>query len=216
MNFRDFRGIIFDLDGTLIDSAHVWTDIDEKFLARRGITVPKDYCKAVSTMHFKAAAVYTNDIFGLNENPDDIVAEWYNMAIDEYSHNIFLKDGAENFLKKVKAIGIKIALATASARELYEAVLKNNGVFELFDFFASTDRVVRGKGFPDVYELACGELGLKPGDCAVFEDIIEGVLGAKAGGFTAVACLEGHFLGDCEKMKQEADFWFDSYNDIII
>lgn len=215
MNFRKFKGIIFDLDGTLVDSAHVWTDIDERFLARRGIPVPQNYCKAVSTMHFKAAAVYTNEVFGLNEDPDDIVAEWYNMAIDEYSHNIPLKDGAEHFLRQVRKNGIKIALATASSKELYEAVLKNNGVYDLFDFFASTDKVERGKGFPDVYELACKELGLKPCDCAVFEDIIEGIRGAKTGGFTSVACLDGHFLGDCERMKQEADFCFYSYNDLI-
>lgn len=67
MRFSKFKGIIFDLDGTLITSSHVWSDIDIKFLAKRGLNVPENYFKAVSTMNFTAAAEYTNNLFNLNE-----------------------------------------------------------------------------------------------------------------------------------------------------
>lgn len=211
MKFSQFKGVIFDLDGTLVDSGHVWEDIDIKFLSKRGFNVPEGYFKSVSTMNFRQAAEYTNDFFGLNEKAEDMIAEWHQMAIDEYSHNILIKGGADKFLKKLKDKNIKIALATASAKSLYEAVLKNNGIYEYFDFFASTEQVKRGKGFPDVYEFACEGLGLKPHDCAVFEDIIEGIRGAKAGDFFAVACLDGHYIADWDSMKKEADFYFDRY-----
>ncbi|MDE6149597.1 MAG: HAD family phosphatase [Ruminococcus sp.] len=216
MRFSKFKGIIFDLDGTLINSSHVWSDIDIKFLAKRGLNVPENYFKAVSTMNFIAAAEYTNNLFNLNESIEDIAAEWYEMAYEEYAHNIFLKGGAKEFLNDLKENGVRIALATASSKELFEAVLRNNKVFYLFDFFASTNDVDRGKGFPDVYEYACKGMGLKPNECAVFEDIIEGVRGAKAGGFTAVACLDKHYIADWEDMKQEADFYFEDYNKLIV
>lgn len=216
MIFSKFKGVIFDLDGTLINSSHVWSDIDIKFLAKRGHEVPKDYFKAVSTMNFNQAAVYTNDFFRLNEKIEDIVDEWYNMALDEYSTNVRIKDSADAFLRDLKQNNVKIALATASSKGLYEAVLKNNGIYNYFDFFASTDQVKRGKGFPDVYEFACDGLSLKPDDCAVFEDIIEGVRGAKLGGFTAVACLDKHYAADWDHMKKEADFYFDDYNALKI
>lgn len=216
MNFSKFNGIIFDLDGTLIKSSHVWSDIDKKFMAKRGLKVPDDYFKAVSTMNFSEAAIFTNNLFKLNEKPEDIAAEWYEMAYDEYAHNIFLKEDAGDFLKGLNEKGIKIALATASSQELYEAVLKNNGVYHLFDFFASTNQVKRGKGYPDVYEFACVGLGLTPDKCAVFEDIIEGIRGAKAGGFTTVACLDKHYIADWDDMKRESDFYFEEYKNLQI
>ena len=214
MDFSRFNGIIFDLDGTLIDSGHVWSDIDTKFLAKRGFEVPKDYFKVVSTMNFREAAIYTNEFFCLNESIEDISAEWYEMAKDEYAHNIVLKPGVYKFLYDLKGKGIKIALATASSQALYEAVLKNNDVYDLFDFFASTDQVQRGKGFPDVYEFACRGLNLKPQECAVFEDIIQGIRGANDGKFTSIACLDEHYIADWEDMKKESDFYFSDYNQL--
>lgn len=216
MIFSQFKGVIFDLDGTLIDSGHVWRNIDIKFLSKRGYEATNEYFKAVSTMNFNQAAVYTNNFFKLNEKIEDIVQEWYEMALDEYSHNIKIKDSVDVFLKKLKNKGVKIALATASSAMLYEAVLKNNNIYKYFDFFASTEQVKRGKGFPDVYEFACDGLGLQPNDCVVLEDIIEGVRGAKLGGFTAVACLDRHYASDWEKMKHEADFYFDDYKSLKI
>lgn len=215
MDFTQFKGIIFDLDGTLVNSSHVWSYIDEKFMAKRSIEIPGDYFKKVSSMNFNQAAQYTIERFGLNETVDSVTEEWYAMAENEYAHNVFIKPGADEFLRYIKSCGIKIALATASSEPLYSSVLKNNGVYDLFDFFASTDQVKRGKGFPDVYELACSEIALTPKDCAVFEDIIEGIQGAKAGSFTAVACLDKHYAADWEDMKREADFYFSDYRKLI-
>ncbi|MBQ9375688.1 MAG: HAD family phosphatase [Ruminococcus sp.] len=216
MEFSKIKGIIFDLDGTLIDSSHVWSDIDIMFLAKRGFEVPDDYFKMVSTMNFTQAAVYTIERFNLDEKVEDICAEWHDMAYDEYAHHIKLKAGVYDFLHKLKENNLKIALATASSKELYEAVLKNNGVYELFDFFASTNDVKRGKGFPDVYEHACKGLGLTPSECVVFEDIIEGITAAKSANFTAIACLDEHYIHDWEKMKALADHSFTDFNTLTI
>lgn len=215
MDLTKFKGIIFDLDGTLIKSSHVWSDIDKKFMKKRGLEVPDDYFKKISAMNFEQGALYTIERFGLDEKPEDIMREWLDMAQQEYAHNVFLKENADRFLAYIKEKGIKIALATASSEPLYTSVLKNNGVYDMFDFFASTEQVKRGKGFPDVYEFACKGLSLLPQYCAVFEDIIEGIRGAKAGGFTAVACLDEHYIADWEDMKKEADFYFSSYSELM-
>lgn len=216
MKFSEFKGIIFDLDGTLVNSGHVWQDVDIKFMAKRGLTMPEGYFKAVSTMNFNQAAIYTKELFGLKESIKEISDEWLEMVRNEYAHNILIKEGADVFLKKLKDCGIKIALATASSQTLYEAVLKNNGVYDCFDFFASTEQVKRGKGFPDVYEFACEALGLQPEECAVFEDIVEGVNAANAGGFTSVACLDRQYIADWEQMKKIADFYFDDYKTLEV
>ncbi|WP_455267405.1 HAD family hydrolase [Ruminococcus sp.] len=205
MDIKDFKGHIFDLDGTLTKSNHVWSKIDEEFLGKRGIKVPEDYFKQVSAMNFEQAAVYTNDRFSLGENIQDIMNEWFDMAVYEYTNVIELCGNAGEYVRKLKEQGRKIALATASTEELYKPVLKRNGILECFDCFVSTEQVKRGKGFPDVYELAAEKLGLDAQDCVVYEDIVEGIKGAKAGGFFAVACLNDHYSHDWDEMREIAD-----------
>lgn len=214
-DFSRFKAVIFDLDGTLAESSHVWSKVDRVFLGRRGIEVPADYYKVISSMDFPAAAVYTNERFGLNENIDDIMAEWHDLAVYEYANVIGLVKGADKFVRRIKESGLKIALATASTKELYRPVLKRNGIYEYFDFFADTSQVKRGKGYPDVYEFAAEGVGENPCDCVVFEDIIEGIRGAKDGGFSTAACLNKHYAEDWDKLRQEADFAFESYEELL-
>jgi HAD superfamily hydrolase (TIGR01509 family) len=216
MDINAFDGMIFDLDGTLIDSSYVWSDIDVKFLTKRNLAVPDDYFKKISCLNFREGAIYTIERFGLDENPDDIVKEWFDMAVYEYAHNIRMKSGAEDFLRSLKKRGMKIALATASAPELYTAVLANNGVLDCFDVFASTEEVCRSKEFPDVYILAAGKLGCNVSRCAVFEDIYEGVASAKSAGFYVCACLDKYYACDHQKMISAADMHFTDYANICL
>jgi HAD superfamily hydrolase (TIGR01509 family) len=199
-----------------VKSSHVWSDIDVKFLAKRGLEVPKDYFKKISCLNFREGALYTIERFGLKESPDDIIKEWFDMAVYEYRHNIRMKSGAEEFLRGLKKSGIKIALATASAPELYTAVLKNNGVLECFDAFASTEEVCRSKEHPDVYIFAAGKIGCKVNRCAVFEDIYEGVSSAQSAGFYVCACLDEYYACDHEKMIATADISFKDYSELAI
>ena len=206
-----FEGYIFDLDGTLVESAHVWNQVDKVFLARRGFDVPEDYCRALAAMDFNMAAVYTKERFSLPDSLESIKDEWFSLALDEYAHRIRTKPHADLFVRSLKRQGKRIALATASNEVLYSAVLKNNGIYDCFDAFVSTEEAPRGKGFPDVYELAAERLGLDASVCIVFEDIIEAVRGANRGGFTTAAVLGGSYPEDEAAMQQEADISFRDY-----
>jgi beta-phosphoglucomutase-like phosphatase (HAD superfamily) len=173
----DFKAAIFDLDGTLIDSMGVWEDIDIDFLAKRHLSVPEGYISEISAKSFKEAAEYTISLFGLKERAEDIIEEWNQMAIDEYSHHVPLKPYAKEYLLFLKGQGIKLGVATALPKVLYEPVLKNNGIYALFDAFASTDEVVHWKGSPDIYLLAAKKLGVPSCDCVAFEDVLAGIQG---------------------------------------
>lgn len=215
MVITDFKAAIFDLDGTLIRSNHVWSEIDRQFLGKRGFEVPADYVKAVSTKNFRTAAIYTKELFDLPDSVESIMQEWRDMAVYEYTHVIVPVEGAEDFLRYLHDKGVKLGLATANSKELYEPVLKRLGVYDLFDCFATTEEVERGKGFPDVYELACERLGERPENAIVFEDIIEGVRGAKMGGFTAAACLDDPCAADRDALIAESDLNFESYRQLM-
>ena len=178
----DFKAAIFDLDGTLIDSIGVWEKIDHAFLKKRHLPVPKNYVRDLSSMGHKEAAEYTVSLFHLKESAEEVLAEWKDMAIDEYSNHIRLKPNAKEYLLFLKAQGIKLGVATSLPEALYVPVLQNNGIYRLFDAFSSTQEVSRGKEYPDVYLLTAKKLGVPPRDCVVFEDILPAIRGALLSG----------------------------------
>ena len=201
----DFRGAIFDLDGTLLDSMGVWAQIDVDFLGKRGLPVPPDYLKAVTPMGFRAAAEYTVKRFSLPETPDELLVEWNEMAAQAYAHAVPLKPGAKEYLISLKERGVCLSIATALHEELALPALQNNGIFELFQSMTSLSEVNRGKGFPDVYWRAAEKMGLMPEDCIVFEDIYAGIKGAKDGGFLAVGVYDAYSAHEEAAIRAIAD-----------
>ena len=210
-----FSGAIFDLDGTLLDSMGVWEEIDAAFLNRRGFEVPADYLQAVAPLGFRAAADYTIRRFGLRESAEALIEEWDTLAVEAYQVRVPLKSGARQYLLSLKERGVRLAVATASREAYYVPALKNNGIYEWFDAFTSLSEVERGKGYPDVYWRAAEKIGVPPSDCAVFEDILAGVRGAKAGGFYTVAVYDSHSAADRPMLEQEADRYIEGFHELL-
>lgn len=200
---KEIRGAIFDLDGTLLDSLGAWADVDVRFFAKRGLAVPDDYFDSIKTIDLKDAAVLTKAKYGLPDSCEEIVKEWLSMIADEYAHNIGMKEGAADFLRALHREGVKLGIATSCAPELFLPCLARHGVKDLFSAYAVT-REAKGKEFPDVYLLAAARLGLPPSECAVFEDILQGIESAKRGGFYTVGVCEPA-SPEFAAMRQTAD-----------
>ena len=183
-------GAIFDLDGTLLDSMGVWRKIDEDFLGKRGFVVPDDYLVA-------------------------IIKEWFDMAIEAYTNEVKLKAGVIDYLKQLKAEGIKIAAATSSDERLFRPCLTHCGIMKYFDAFTVTQEVKRGKGFPDVYQLAAEKLSLKPEQCVVYEDILKGVEGAKMDDFYVVGVEDIHSSYEKNEIMQLSDRYILSFEELL-
>lgn len=209
-----FKGLIFDLDGTLLDSMRVWTEVDERFLNKRGFEVTQDYTDTVKSCSMQQSAEYTIKRFGLKETPDEVIAEWYNDVEKEYRENIKLKEGAKDVLIKAKEKGIKILSATALNRNNALSALENNGVLDLFDHVVTLDDVDFGinKCDPHIFLLTAEMAGVKPSECLVFEDVLGACIGAKSGGFKTAIVYDEVSSSDFEEGIKVADYYVEDWS----
>ncbi len=212
---QTMKGAIFDLDGTLLDSMGVWGDVDRIFFERRNMAVPEDYVQVIAPLGFAAAASYTVKRFHFEEREEDIVEEWHELAREAYAKAVWLKPYAREYLDNLKKKGVRLAAATASDHALFGPCLANNGLSGYFDEIVTVRDVKRGKGFPDIYELAAERLGMKASDCVVFEDILKGIEGAKAGGFFTVAIEDPHSAGEKDRIEKTADRYLRSWKELL-
>lgn len=208
------KAAIFDLDGTLLDSMGVWDQVDIDSLGRRGIDVPADYMAKVASMQFQQIAEYTIARFNLSDTPEQLMAEWDDMARVAYSTVVEAKPHAVEYLKHLKASGVKLAVATSLPPALREPAMRHVGIFDFFDVIVSVDDAGDvGKDKPDVYLLAAQRLGVAPANCTVFEDLLIGIQSAKSVGMSVWAMHDDSSNNDWQTICQIADGVLFDFND---
>ena len=212
---NNIKAVIFDLDGTLVDSMWVWSQIDVEYLQMKGYSLPENLRTEISHLSFSQTATYFKNEFNLEDSVEKILEDWHNMAFNHYSTNVKLKLGVKDFLNYLKSFKIKIALATSNSIPLLEACLKNNEIYEYFDSITITDEVSNGKDCPDVYLLAASKLDVNPKDCLVFEDILPAVKGAKAANMKVIAVKDDECLDSKEDLLKYADRYIHSFLELL-
>ena len=211
---KDKKAVIFDLDGTLIDSMGLWTDIDREYLGRHGYELPDDYQAAIAGMSFYETAVYSRERFRINDTVEKIMQDWNDMAMDKYANHVPLKEGVRDFLPALKRRGILTGIATSNSMELVDACLDHLGVRHLFDEIHTSGEVAHGKPAPDIYLLVAETLGVKPDRCICFEDIPEGLTAGRSAGMMTVAVDDAYSSNLTLKKKELSDFFIKDYRDI--
>lgn len=216
ISLKNIEGAIFDLDGTLIDSMGIWEKIDYDFLNKRNLKVPQDLKDKIGTLTFEEGANFFKKNFKLKESQEEILKEWHNMVVKEYSHNIKLKNNVRDFLINLKNKGVKLAIATSNTPELTKLVLENNKILDLFDSITTISEVNRNKTFPDIYLLCAKKLKLPAEKCAVFEDILPAIKSAKTAKMKTIGIYDDSSKDDENKIKEIADYYIYDYKELII
>lgn len=185
--FDSIKGVMFDLDGTLVDSMWMWRSIDEQYLARFNIECPAGLQKCIEGMSFSETAVYFKKRFNIPDTLDKIKADWNEMAWDKYKNDVALKPGVIEMLNFLYERDIPMCIATSNSRELVSLVTEERNIDKFFHSIITGCDVQRGKPAPDIY-LKCAEvMGIKPENAIVFEDIPQGIIAGKSAGMTVYA-----------------------------
>ena len=207
--------IIFDLDGTLIDSMKIWGEVDKIFFGKRGIPVPDDIFDGLKSNSIIDMAIFIKEKFSLKDSIEEITAEWIKETKHYYENTLKLRPGAFEFLTYLKQNNYTLALGTSNSLYLAEAVLKQNNVYDYFSTIVAGCSNLKGKPEPDIYLQVCKNLGCSPDDCLVFEDALVGVQAAKNAGMMVYAIEDESAAADKIQIQEIADKYFVDYGEVI-
>ncbi len=217
MELNQYQALIFDLDGTLVDSMWMWKAIDVEFLARYGYDCPDDLQRSIEGMSFTETAAYFLKRFRLPLSMDEIKAVWTDMSIDKYRHEVPLKPGALRLLRYAESHGIPCGIATSNGADMVDAVLDALAIRPYFRIVTTACEVKEGKPSPDIYLKVAGDLGAEPSACLVFEDIPAGALAGKRAGMTVcgVADADADARGLRAEVLELADYFIEDFTQLF-
>jgi HAD superfamily hydrolase (TIGR01509 family) len=186
------EAVVFDLDGIIVDSEHVWDEVRQQLAEERGGRWNEQASRDMMGMSSPEWSRYMHDVIGLAEPPEEINAEVVRRLEAVYRERLPLIPGAVEAVEQLAA-SLPLGLASSSNRELIDFVLEVSGLARHFTATVSSEEVARGKPAPDVYLEAARRLGVRPERCAAVEDSEAGIRSAKAAGMRVLAVPNPHF-----------------------
>lgn len=215
LNGRMVKAVIFDMDGTLIDSTSLWHDIDTEFFRKRGMEIPKEYAQEIVHLGLTQAARLTKQKYGIKESEQEIIDEWHQMSLDMYTKDVQLKEGAIELLEFFSKKNIPMAIATANDDKLYMPCLKRLDILKYFSFIDDVNSVKEGKQSAKIYEDLAEKMKTQKEFVMVIEDMPTCVKTAHSNGFITVAVFDKASKDFDEDKKSNSDLFINNFAKLI-
>ena len=197
------------MDGTIVSSMHYWKESINEYLQTLFPDIDiSEIIKTTMVMTLEEAIDYINNYFHKNVAKELFTSEVYDIMRRHYTYDIKMKEGAFDYLSKLKNDGCKLCVASSSPYELIELCMKLNDLSQFFDFYVSCTDIGIGKEHPDIFYLARDKFGLEKGDenkIAVFEDSLSAIKTAKKFGFYVVGVYDDFSKASFDDIKNNSD-----------
>ena len=213
-NLKDIKGAIFDLDGTILDSMFIWSEIGYKFLEEKGIQLPPGADDQFTTMSLMEAAEYYIKHFDNTATIESIVNDINRLVEGFYFNEVLKKDGIAEFLEYLKNRDVKMCIATATDKYMVEKALERNGIRQYFSEIFTCNGVGAGKNTPVIYDVSLEHLGTPKENTFVFEDALYAIETAHKSGYNLVGIKDVSEKAPEEDIAKLCNYFIHSYSDI--
>lgn len=210
------QSAIFDMDGTLLDSMHIWNDVGSKTLRSMGIEPAPDLGERLMLMTFRDGAALCKEEYRLCETVEEIMDLTKAQVRTFYENEVQPKPGVQKFLSLLKMEGVWMYVATNTDRDLVEAALKHSGLSGYFRGILTCGEVGVGKkDSPEIYERCLRRLRSTKKDTVIFEDALHAIQTAKAAGFRVCGVYDPSAEADQEEIKSLSDYYIRSFEEMF-
>lgn len=206
------KGIIWDIDGVVLDSMGIWPDVLNGFLGKYGRKCDDELLEFVLSKTFRESAEYVREHFNLEMTNEEVLKGLFDVALDFYTNSIPVKEGVRDFLDEFRRRGIRMAVATASDRSYLEPAFRRLGLMEYFDSIFTCVENGTSKEYPDIYYLALESLGLGKDEVVVFEDSLYAIKTCYEAGFNIVGVYDSLSAKDSDEIKKRVNLYLENYN----
>ena len=209
------KGIIFDIDGVVLDSMMIWNDLGARYLKSLGVD-PEDGLNVILfSMSMEQGAEYLKNHYGLEESIEEILTGIQDMLRDFYYNEVRMKPGADRLMMFLKDKGICMTAATSSPRSHVERALKRNGLLKYIDRIFTTGEIGVSKHSPDIYNMAADYMACSHQEIMVFEDSLYALKTARDAGFRTVGVYDKDGEPDQEGVRATGDVYVKTLNELV-
>jgi len=207
----DIKGIIFDFDGTLVDSMFIWQMIGSDYLLSKNIKPKKNLYNSLKSLSLEEAAEYYQKNYNIKDNKSKILKDINIILKNYYLNKVCLKEGVKEFLNFLFINKIEMCIATATDKEMVEIVLSKYRLNKYFKKVLTCNEVGEGKNSSLIFDKAISSLELKKEQVYIFEDSLHAIETAKKNGFKIVGVEDFYSKEDKEQIVMLSDRYLDSF-----
>lgn len=207
-------GVIFDCDGTLIDSMDAWRDLEGELGCRAGVELTSEDRRTLCTLNIPESAQYFHDRFGLGASGDEVVDMMDEIMLDFYGNRAVARPGALAFIDGLARHGVVMSVASSSPKPYLEAGLACAGIAPYLEAVVSVEDVHSSKRNPKVYDHTRGLMGTSTPLTWGFEDAIYAVRTLARAGYGTVGVYDHDLSGTWGQLSAEADLAIRSFEDL--
>ena len=213
--FSGIKGVIFDIDGVLLDSMEIWKDLGARYLRSLNREPEKGLAEVLFSMSMEQGAEYLTEHYSLGISPEEVMAGLSGMLRDFYFYEAEAKPGAAELMERFRADGIKMTAATSSPAEHVRRALERNGLLGYLDRIFTVADIGVSKHSPDIYDAAAAFMGTSRGETLVFEDSLYSLKTAAEAGFRTAGVFDAGGETDQKGMKETAEIYIRDLRDMI-
>lgn len=209
-------GVIFDCDGTLLDTSPVWSAVEKELSHRAGVVLSEAQRDRLVTFTIPETGVFFHEQLGLGKNPADVVRMTDDLLLEHYQYHVQERPGALAFVRGLAELDIPICVASSSPLAYLQAGLAHTGFTEYLEAIVSVDEVGASKREPLVYDRACTMMGTAHEYTWVFEDAAYALRTVRKAGYRSVGVYDSDTSGSWEDLTALADKVISGFEDFEV